>query len=176
MTVDQYLAWAQDHPGRYELYEGEIFAMSPEGARHAEIKFNIQAALAQAIKTRKLPCQMLPDGMTVRVDAKTAYEPDALVYCGQKADPTSVEIPNPVVVVEVLSPSTRRIDTSKKLAGYFRVASVMHYLVVEPAQRLILHHTRSATDTVITHIIREGTIALDPPGLELTMDEIYTAP
>jgi Uma2 family endonuclease len=45
LTVDQYLAWAEDNPGRYELVDGEVFAMSPEGTRHAEVKFAIQTAL-----------------------------------------------------------------------------------------------------------------------------------
>ena len=62
----------------------------------------------------------LPDGMTVRIDDVTAYEPDALVYCGTKLPPSAVEVPNPVIVVEVLSPSTRHIDLSAKLADYFR--------------------------------------------------------
>src|SRR5437588_9630635 len=91
--------------------------------RGAAAKFAVQTALAAGIRARGLPCHMMPDGMTVRVDARTAFEPDALVYCGQEVALSTLEIPNPVVVVEVLSPSTRRIDVSKKLAGYFRLPS-----------------------------------------------------
>jgi Uma2 family endonuclease len=79
MTVDEYLTWAAGKPGRYELYDGSVYAMSPEGAGHADVKFSIQTALAAGIKARALPGRMMPDGMTVRVDAKTAFEPDALV-------------------------------------------------------------------------------------------------
>src|SRR5437763_5636730 len=124
MTVDEFLAWADRQPGRYELANGIVHAMSPEGAGHAKAKFAVQTALAAGIRARGLPCHMMPDGMTVRVDARTAFEPDALVYCGQEVALSTLEIPNPVVVVEVLSPSTRRIDVSKKLAGYFRLPSV----------------------------------------------------
>jgi len=67
MTVDEFLAWAEDQPGRYELYDGVVYAMTPERAAHAKIKFAVQAALAAAIRARGLPCHMLPDGMTVRV-------------------------------------------------------------------------------------------------------------
>jgi Uma2 family endonuclease len=115
---------------------------------------------------------MLPDGMTVRVDARTAFEPDALVYCGPKVAPTSLEIPDPVIVVEVLSPSTRRIDTFAKVAGYFGLPSVGHYLIVDPTQPLVLHHAR-ATDTILTRIVREGAVPLDPPGLELALADVY---
>jgi Uma2 family endonuclease len=178
MNVDEYLAWAKGQPGRYELYDGVVYAMSPEGAGHADVKFAVQTAiatgiLAAGIRARGLPCHMLPDGMTVRVEARTAFEPDALVYCGPKVAPSSVEIPNPVIVVEVLSPSTRHIDASKKLAGYFRLPSVAHYLIVDPTEPLILHHTRGPGDTILTHIVREGAIALDPPGLELKLTEVY---
>jgi Uma2 family endonuclease len=182
LTVDEYLAWAEGQPGRYELCDGTVYAMSPEGAGHAKVKFAVQTALAQGIRARGLPCHMLPDGMTVRVDAATAYEPDALVYCGQEVAPSALEIPDPVIVVEVLSPSTRRIDaspssrridTSTKLVGYFRLPSVAHYLIVDPMQPLILHHTRGTGETILTRIVREGVIALDPPGLELALAEVY---
>jgi Uma2 family endonuclease len=174
MTVDEYLAWAEGQPGRHELHDGMVRAMSPEGAGHAKVKFAVQAALAAGIRARGLPCHMLPDGMTVRVGARTAYEPDALVYCGQEVAPASVEIPYPVIVVEVLSPSTRHIDTSVKLAGYFRVPSIAHYLIVDPAEPLIVHHARAAgSAVVVTRVARDGTISLAPPGFELTVADVY---
>jgi Uma2 family endonuclease len=173
LTVDEYLDWAQEHPGRYELYNGSVYAMSPEGAGHAEVKFAVQTALQRAIKAGKLPCRMLPDGMTVRVSDKTAFEPDALVYCGEKIKSSDLEVPNPVIVVEVLSPSTRRIDTSLKLTGYFKLPSVSHYLVIDPAEPCVLHHRRGNDGSIVTHIVREGSIALAPPGLTIAMDEIY---
>ena len=55
MNVDQYLAWAQEHPGRYELSDGEVIAMSPEGAGHAAVKYAVQAALLAGIRARGLP-------------------------------------------------------------------------------------------------------------------------
>jgi Uma2 family endonuclease len=173
LTVDEYLAWAVGHPGRYELYRGKVHAMSPEGAGHAKVKFAIQTALAVGIRARRLPCYMMPDGMTVRIDEKTAFEPDALVYCGKEVGLSSLEIPNPVILVEVLSPSTRRIDVSTKLSLYFRLPSVAHYLIVDIGQRAILHHARSADDTIRTRAVREGTIALDPPGLELAVEDVF---
>src|SRR6202035_4513465 len=100
MSVNEYLAWAQAHPGRYELSAGEVIAMSPEGAGHAAVKYAVQTALLAGIRARRLPCHMLPDGMTVRVDETTAYEPDALVYCGSELPPSAIEAPNPVIVVE----------------------------------------------------------------------------
>jgi Uma2 family endonuclease len=169
MNVDEYLAWAQSRPGRYELRGGEIVAMSPEGAGHAAVKYAVQTALLAGIRARGLPCHMLPDG----IDEMTAYEPDALVYCGAKLAPSATEVPAPIVIVEVLSPSTRRIDTSDKLAGYFRVPSVAHYLIIDPDKPLAVHHAHGSVDMILTHVVTQGTIQLDPPGLAVALADIY---
>lgn len=175
MSVDEYLAWSEDNPGRYELVQGEIYTMTPERVLHAEVKAAVYVALRRSIRKSALPCRALPDGMTVRVDRHTAYEPDALVYCGPRRDPNSVEIPNPVIVVEVSSPSTRRTDASEKLTGYFRVPSIHHYLMVDPDRRTIVHHRRSG-DGIESTLLQDGTLVLDPPGLELPVASLSEEP
>lgn len=81
-----------------------------------------------------------------------------------------------MIVAEVLSPSTRHVDLSAKLAGYLRVPSIAHYLIVDPAQPLIIHHARQAGDAFVTRVVREGAITLDPPGLEIGIADVYGAP
>jgi Uma2 family endonuclease len=174
MTVDEFLSWAEGRPGRYELFRGVIYAMTPERAAHAEMKLAVQLALVSGIRERRLPCHVLPDGMTVRIDETTTHEPDALVYCGPRLAPSAIEVPSPVIVVEVLSPSTRHIDAQIKLAGYFRLSSLAHYLVVDPDKPLIIHHAR-AGDSILTRIVRGGSITLEPPGLELALADLYGA-
>jgi Uma2 family endonuclease len=129
--------------------------------------------LLSSIRQRRAPCHVLPDGVAVRIDSETAYEPDAQVYCGERLKDTALEVPTPVIVVEVLSSSTRRVDLSQKLTGYFRLPSVMHYLIVDPSQPSVVHHSRGEGDKIITRVATEGRIALDPPGLEVDLAEIY---
>ncbi len=174
MTVDEFLAWAEGRPGRYELYCGTVYAMSPERVGHAKVKFAVQTELRRAIVEAGLPCHMLPDGMTVRVNDNIAHEPDALVYCGAEAPPHVVEIANPMIVVEVLSPSTRHIDASAKLSGYFQVTSVQHYLIVDPDGRPTLHHARQKDGTVLTRIIPSGHIKLYPPGMDVDVSAFFS--
>lgn len=174
MTVDEFLAWAEGHPGRYELHNGIVYAMTPERVRHAEVKFAIQKALDAAIRRTDRACHLLPDGMAVRIDERTAHEPDALVYCGERLAPSAIEVRNPVIVVEVLSPSTRHIDASAKLAGYFRLSSVMHYVIVDPDGPPVIHHARSEGETILTRIVHDGTLALDPPGIELAIGDFFS--
>jgi len=111
--------------------------------------------------------------MTVRINDLTAHEPDGLVYCGPELLPSTLLIPNPVIVFEVLSPSTKNVDAGTKLPGYFRVPSIMHYLIVDPDRPLIIHHARRQDDSILTRIVSEGVIKLDPPGLELALSDIY---
>lgn len=173
LNVDEFLAWAEGRPGRHELYCGTVYAMSPERAGHAKVKFAVQTELRRAIVAAGLPCHMLPDGMTVRVSDDIAHEPDALVYCGAEVPPNVVEITDPVIVVEVLSPSTRHIDASAKLSGYFQVASVQHYLIVDPEGRPTLHHKRQADGQVLTTITTAGVLKLDPPGIEVDVAAFF---
>ncbi len=175
MTVDEFLAWAQERPGRYELFRGEVFPMSPETIGHVKAKYAIYTALFTAIRQSGHPCHVLGDGATVRVDIGTAYEPDALVYCGPERPLSDVEVPDPVILVEVLSPSTRQLDASVKLTGYFRLPSVAHYLIVDPAEPTIVHHSRKPGDDIVTRVVTEGIIRLDPPGLQIALADIYGA-
>jgi Uma2 family endonuclease len=173
MDVDEFLDWAVGRPGRYELFRGEVWMMSPETIGHAKIKAAVHTALSAAARRSSQPCHVLPDGVIIRVDKSTAYEPDALVYCGEELPSTALEVPKPVIIVEVLSQSTRRVDVTHKLAGYFRLPSVAHYLIVDPTQPSVTHHARGAGDTILTRVVTQGPIVLDPPGLELDLAEIY---
>jgi Uma2 family endonuclease len=173
MTVDEFLTWAQERPGRYELFRGEVFPMSPETTGHVKIKGAVYRALYAAVRESGCPCYVLSDGATVRVDSMTAYEPDALVYCGPERAFSDIEVPDPVILVEVLSPSTRQFDASVKLSGYFRLPSVAHYLIVDPAEPMIVHHSRKPGEDIVTRVVTEGTIRLDPPGLQLALADVY---
>ena len=146
--------------------------MAPEGSVHARLKARIWRALDREITTFGLPCEAMPDGMTVEVDEDTDYEPDALINCGPPIPDNDTVAPNPVVIVEVLSPGTAGVDAGGKLADYFRVPSVRHYLLVRPARREIIHHHR-VDDRIETRIVREGFVELDPPGIRLSVDEVY---
>ena len=172
MTVSEFLAWAEKQPrGRYELWNGQPVEMSPERVRHAKMKYVIAKALEAGIRRAELPCHMLPDGMTVRIDDRTAFEPDALVYCGPELAGDDILVPSPMVIVEVLSPGTASIDTGLKFESYFSLSSVMHYLIVSPDRRVLTHHARRTK--IETDIIREGEVRLDPPGLVFRLDEIF---
>jgi Uma2 family endonuclease len=175
MRVDQFLAWLDEGPEgtRYELVAGEVVAMAPERAAHARRKAEIWLALRESIRLSDLSCEALPDGMTVKIDEHTAYEPDAVVHCDEALADDAVIVPAPVIVVEVLSPTTRARDAGAKLADYFRLPSVRHYLLVQTERRTVIHHRRGDGGDIETRIVTAGTLKLDPPGLTLDLDRIY---
>jgi Uma2 family endonuclease len=170
MTVPEFLAWAEtQESGRYELIDGQPAAMAPERSEHVQAKLWATTALGAAIQRAGVACQAFVDGLTVAVDGSTGYVPDALVNCGAPVPRDSMTAPNPVIVVEVLSPSTRGIDTTVKLAGYFRVPSLKHYLIVDLGRQHVVHYRKQADGTVTVAILTEGEIAFDPPGLSVAV-------
>ena len=173
MDVDAFLAWADGREGRWELRDGQPLLMAPERALHALTKYAAQESLKAAIRKAGLPCRMFPDGMTVRIAARTAFEPDALVVCPPPADLNTMEIPNPVIVVGVLSPSTAADDHGVKLDGYFSLGSVNHYLILDPDRRVMIHHRRGHAGAIETRVLREGVVVLDPPGFEAKVAEFF---
>jgi Uma2 family endonuclease len=172
LTADAFIAWAMTRQGRFELEAGEVVAMAPERLAHARIKGNVYLALRAALAGRS-GCEALPDGAAVRIDNATVYEPDALVRCGEPLPGDVLFVPDPVVVVEVLSPSTQGADTGAKLEGYFRLPSLRHYLIVKPASRAVIHHGRGETGGIATSILHEGEIELDPPGIILAVAALF---
>ena len=174
LTREEFRRWAEHQTARYERIAGEPVAMSPERAQHVRIKNRIWAVLDQAIRQAGLDSEALGDGMTVEVDAETDYEPDAVVNYGPRLSPDAITAANPVIVVEVLSPSTESIDSSDKLADYFRVPSIMHYLIVRARRPEIIHHWRSGAD-IISRVVNVGTIRLDPPGVSIAVNDVYAS-
>jgi Uma2 family endonuclease len=170
MTVDEFLAWSAMTPGRFELLHGQVHEMSAERTGHAKVKYRAQKALEAGIQRAGLACHMLPDGLTVRVDKDSAYEPDALVYCGEELSDDAIEVPAPVIVVEVSSPSTRRVDVGLKLVGYFGLPSLQHYLIIDPERPPMILHSRQADGAILTRLVSSGSIRLEPPGFDFVVD------
>jgi Uma2 family endonuclease len=175
MTVDEFLPWAAAQPERWELLDGVAVSMSPERVIHGDTKYRMARTLDDAIARAKVQCRFVLDSAAVRIDARNSYQPDLLVYCGEPIPGDATIIPEPVVVVEVLSPGNAMKDLRDKLQGYFRVPSIRHYLVVDPEKRIVIHHARGDGDAIATRIVSEGDIALDPPGLLFPLATIFAA-
>lgn len=146
--------------------------MSPETVRHVSVKSRVWLELRNAIERSELTCSAFADGVGIRIDEWTVREPDVSVQC-KPADPDSLTIDEPIIVVEVVSPSSARADLGEKVVDYFRVPSVRYYLIVDPIARIVIvHSVAQPGGTISTKIVRSGTIDLDPPGVSVSVEDM----
>jgi Uma2 family endonuclease len=174
-TLTEFLDWTQGQEGKFELVCGEVVAMAPGSIQHSRAKASVWSALAAGIKQAGLPCEAIADGPGVALADDSCYIPDVSVYCGERAEENLRLVPDPMIVVEVLSPSTEKFDMVGKLADYFTIPSIRHYLIVDLRRRLVLHHKRGDGGVIPTEILRDGNIVLDPPGITIPVSAAFGA-
>ena len=174
MDAAAFVAWSESATGdaRYELLDGCVHAMASERVEHARAKNAVLRQLEQAIAAGGLPCEAFPDGMGVKVDEANVLEPDVTVRCGPLLAGETILIEDPIIVVEVASASTQRVDVFVKLARYYRNPSIQHSLIVVPASRIVVHHRRVA-DRIKSASHDAGVIRLDPLGLEIDVTRLF---
>jgi Uma2 family endonuclease len=175
MTREDYRVWAaQQRSHRFERIEGIVVAMAAERAAHNLRKGSARDVRRAAVRRAGLACQVFGDGMTIEV-GDSDYEPDAVVRCvGDRLPDDAMAVPDPLVIIEVLSPTTSGVDRGLKPRDYFRVPSLQHYLVVWPETQRIVRHSRTPDGDIATKVFASGEIALDPPGLALAFADFYT--
>lgn len=135
---DDYLAWEQGQPWRNEYVDGEVFAMSGASDAHGTAALNLAALLRSALRGK--PCKPFISDMKVHVEAANSFfYPDILVTCDprDRAPEASHVKHHPVLIVEVLSPTTEAYDRGNKFAAYRALASLQEYALVSTEQRRI---------------------------------------
>jgi Uma2 family endonuclease len=175
LNVDEFFAWAEDKEGHWELHDGAPKMMAAERVLHTSTKGDAAIALHMAIKTANSRCRAFVSGITVRIGQSDAFVPDALVLQLPLPSLDEVAISNPLVVVEVLSPSTLAYDHGIKLEGYFSLPSLAHYLILDFDRRVVIHHARGRGDVIETRILHEGLLRLDPPGIEVAIADFFAS-
>lgn len=174
LTREEFLAWVEQQPtGRFERIDGIVVAMAPERVSLNRRKGSARDALRRAVKEAGLTsCEAFGDGISVQVE-NSDFEPDASLRCGPRLPGDSTKIPDPLVLVEVLSPDSGTRDRATKLRAYFKLPSVQHYLIVWPDEQRIVRHSRAPNNEVATQVFVSGEIRLDPPEITLSVDEFY---
>ena len=132
MTPDEFYIWQLDQDERYELVQGvpvPLRAMTGASNVHDVILINCVGELYTRLKGK--PCRVASADTALRTSIRNSRRPDVMVECAPP-DAKSYEARKPAVVVEVLSPSTRKIDRFTKLDEYRRHPSLRHILLVDP--------------------------------------------
>jgi Uma2 family endonuclease len=173
LTADEFQALSNTMPGLFELHDGMVVEITAQTLGHADAKFAAQSALKTAIDKSGLPCRMAPDGMAVRVSSSKVYKPDGLVYCGARLPSDTREIAEPLIIIEVLSESTRNVDLGEKVLAYFSLPSVQHYIIIDPETTPVIHHSRQSETSYLTRLVQTGRIDLTPPGLSIDVADLF---
>ncbi len=173
MTAEEFALWAAKRPEKHwELFDGAPQMQQAQSWGHTSVKYRIARAFDTAIEAAGLPLSFGVDGTIVNVGPKTAFQPDVVVFAG-RMDKASVVTPEPLIVVEVLSPSTARRDFTVKLAGYFKVPSIAHYVVADWEACELIHYRREGAGLAPPVILHEGELRLDPPGIAIALADVF---
>ena len=170
MTVAEFLDWDDGTDTRYELTEGRPIAMAPVTASHLIIAVNLGFELKSRLKA---PCYAGSEAGIQRSDRDDMfYEADIVVSCTPLRPGTKV-IPDPIVVIEVLSPSTVERDRGRKAYDYSQIESVQEILLVSSEQRYVGIWRRRGSKWEVEHLIGDAVLELEAVGVTIPFAAIY---
>jgi Uma2 family endonuclease len=171
-SVADYLESEKTSPVKHEYIDGMVHAMAGTSDNHARICNNLLVALS--IHLRNSACEPFASEIKVRVSQKIYYYPDILVSCEQ--NPENPYFRNePILIIEVASPSTARTDRSEKLLYYLQMPSLQEYVIVDQHKLNVEVHRRQENGNWITYYFDEpdDEIQLQSVDLTLPINEIY---
>ena len=173
MTLDEFLHWDDGTDTRYELIDGFPVAMAPPAEAHRILAVRLVSRIDAKLASRR-PCNAQFEPRVVRPDrANSYYVPDIAVTCGPN-EPGRKAIVDPILVVEILSPSTERSDRRVQLPAYQMIESVREIMLIDADN----HHAelyRRKNNHWGIELIRgaEATHFLNSVDLRISMSELY---
>lgn len=172
-TLDEFFAWQEGQEERYELVSGfPLRMMTGASNRHDVIVVNLTAELR--LRLRGSGCRPFSADTGVETFRGQIRRPDVGIHCGE-IDLEDFVSRNPIVVFEVLSPSTRDFDRFRKIWEYMAVSSIRHIVFVETREPLIYLWTRDDRGDWSEETVRDinETLVLRAIDIALTLSEIY---
>lgn len=175
VTEEGYLAFERAAECKHDLVNGRILERPGATAHHCQIAVNVMVQLARQL--RGGPWRLYDSSLRVKVAPTGAFlYPDLSVACGNAGvagEPNDV-LPNPTVLVEVLSPSTEAFDRGAKFAHYRCLASLRHYVLIATDRVSVEVYTREGEDWRLTLAERlDAIVPLSGLGCELRAAEVY---
>jgi len=169
MSVNEFLLWEEAQEFRWEFDGFAPVAMTGGTQEHSLIQGNLISALHARLRGR--PCRVFTSDMKIHAAGSIRY-PDAFVACGTNPRGTMV-IQDPVVVFEILSPSTALVDRVVKNQEYRATPSIQRYVMLEQDRMAATVFERAGDDWVGHLLIGEAVLAMPEIGVELTLAEVY---
>ena len=169
MTLEAFLDWESRQELKYEFDGFQPVAMTGGSAAHSRIQVNLLGMLYNRLRGHH--CQAHGSELKIQAAGRARY-PDAFIVCTPVAPDTLVVL-DPVIVFEVLSPSTSEIDRFEKNAEYRDTPSIRRYVMLEQSRQAATVFSRNGDDWVGHVVIGESGLALPEAGITLPMAELY---
>lgn len=169
MTVEDFLAWESRQETKYEFDGFAPVAMTGGTAAHSSILRNL--AISVGGRLRGKPCDFHGSDLKVLVDGSVRY-PDGFVVCSTVAN-KALYVTDPVVIFEVLSDSTARVDFHDKNREYAATPSVRRYVILSQDQILATVFERIGDDWVGHILGQDAVIAMPEIDIAVPLAELY---
>lgn len=175
-TLEEYFALEEAAQERHEYYQGYIYAMSGATPNHARIVLNVAGTLNSLLEGK--PCEAFTSNLKVLArQINFASYPEVSVVCGklEYAPRRKDTVTNPVLLVEVLSKSTRAYDRGVKFDRYMQISSFADYLLIEPDKIQVDYYHRLGPDTWLLHRYKDLSQNIELKSLDITLslEQIY---
>jgi Uma2 family endonuclease len=175
LSRDEYLAQEEQSEVRHQFFNGEVFAMTGGTFNHSAIAGNLYLSLGTRLGGKS--CRPMNGDMRIHTPSGLDTYPDVSVFCGKpELSDNQRTLHNPVVIFEVLSPSTRNYDRGDKFVHYRSIPTLQDYVLIDPDAIGVEHFRRSEDGQEwVLHDYRELSDLLPLPsiGLDLPLAEIY---
>ena len=171
-SQEQFFAWAEGREGRYEFDGSQPVAMTGGTVNHAIIMRNVHRALDARLRGTR--CQALGPDVGLATEAGAIRYPDALVTCG-KLNGTDRTVPDVVVVFEIVSASSGRVDRIVKVREYAAVASMRRYVIIESVTSgpLVLHRRGGGEPWIALALTGEDLLELPEVDIQIPVAAFY---
>ncbi|MDZ4769974.1 MAG: Uma2 family endonuclease [Chloroflexota bacterium] len=174
-TEVEYLALVAVSERRFEFIQGEIFLVAGASVRHIDISGDVFAALKTTL--RGSGCHVYNNDMSVRIEEPKSYVfPDLSIVCEPPIilDPDSMaQLLNPVLILEILSPSTQQYDLTEKREAYQAIASLKTLIfIAQQVPRVKVLERQSESSWLETIYTRDSLIPLPAIGASLAFSDI----
>ena len=178
ISLEEYLAFEENSEVKHEYWNGYVIECSGGTPRHADLIANVMISFGG--KLRGKPCRGSSSEQRIRVEKNNvSFYPDFVVKCPPEkySDPDPNALTNPVLVVEVLSPTSEKKDRGAKFEQYALIPELRDYILVSQERILVEHFTRAEEDAWILrrYNVREAFLKFPHLEIEVPLDEIYEA-
>ncbi len=173
MTVDEFLGWEDGTDTRYELVGGFVYPMAPPMPAHGRLAARLAGLLDSALRPRR-PCAVQSEVGIVRPESNdTCYVADLAVTC-EPLRPDDRLIRDPILIVEIQSPSTAAFDHHTKVADYRQIPSVKEILLID-STTIFAEILRRDGERWITELVQgpNAVLSLGTVPLSIVMAELY---